>query len=70
MPKLPGISHREAVRVFGKLGFHIAREGKHTIMSNGTVRLTIPRHNPINAFTMADIARDAGLTPEQFRQLL
>ena len=70
MPKLPGISHAQAVRVFGKLGFRIAREGRHTIMSNGRVRLTIPRHNPINAFTMADIARDAGLTPEQFKELL
>ncbi len=70
MPKLPGISHTQAIRVFSKIGFRIAREGKHTIMSNGKVRLTIPRHNPINAFTMADIARDAGLTPEQFRELL
>jgi len=70
MPKLPGINYAQALRVFGKIGFRVAREGKHTIMSNGQVRLTIPRHNPINAFTMADIARDAGLTPEQFRQLL
>jgi predicted RNA binding protein YcfA (HicA-like mRNA interferase family) len=70
MPKLPGISCAQAVRVFGKLGFRVAREGKHTIMSNGRVRLTIPRHNPINPFTMADIARDAGLTPEQFKELL
>jgi predicted RNA binding protein YcfA (HicA-like mRNA interferase family) len=70
MPKLPGISHAQAIRVFGKIGFRIAREGKHTVMSNGKVRLTIPRHTVINAFTMADIARDAGLTPEQFRELL
>ncbi|HXI72176.1 MAG TPA: type II toxin-antitoxin system HicA family toxin [Verrucomicrobiae bacterium] len=70
MPKLPGISYAQALRVFGKIGFRVAREGKHTIMSNGQIRLTIPRHNPINAFTMAGIARDAGLTPEQFRQLL
>jgi len=70
MPKLPGISYAQALRVFGKIGFRVAREGKHAIMSNGQVRLTIPRHNPINAFTMAGIARDAGLTPEQFRQLL
>ena len=46
----------------------IVREGKHTIMSNGRVRLTIPRHTAINAFTMADIAKDAGLTPDQFRE--
>ena len=41
MPKLPGISHAAAVRVFTRLGFRIAREGKHTVMSNGRVRLTI-----------------------------
>ena len=70
MPKLPGIGNAEAVRVFSKLGFRVARQGKHTIMSNGRVRLTIPRHTTINAFTMADIARDAGLTPDQFRELL
>jgi predicted RNA binding protein YcfA (HicA-like mRNA interferase family) len=70
MPKLPGISHAQAVRVFGKIGFRVAREGKHTIMSNGKVRLTIPRHTTINAFTMADIAHDAGLTPDQFKELL
>jgi predicted RNA binding protein YcfA (HicA-like mRNA interferase family) len=70
MPKLPGIGHAEAVRVFNKIGFRIAREGKHTIMSNGKVRLTIPRHTTINAFTMGGLARDAGLTPEEFRKLL
>ena len=70
MPKLPGVSHATAVRVFSKLGFRIAHEGKHTILSNGRVRLTIPRHNAINPFTMAAIAKDAGLTPEQFRELM
>jgi hypothetical protein len=70
MPKLPGISRATAVRVFAKLGFRIAHEDKLTVMSNGRVRLTIPRHNSINPFTMAAIAKDAGLTPEQFRELM
>ena len=70
MPKLPGISRATAVRVFTGLGLRAAHEGKPTVMSNGRVRLTIPRHNPINAFTMASIAGDAGLTPEQFRELM
>ena len=39
-------------------------------MSNGTRILTIPRHNPVNAFTLGGIVRDAGLTVEQFRDLL
>lgn len=70
MPKLPGVSQKEAVRVFQKIGFHIARESGHIVMSNGQVRLTIPRHDPINAITMGAIAKDAGLTPEEFRRLL
>ena len=68
MPRLPGISQRTAVRVFQKLGYEIVRESKHIVMSNGDVRLTIPRHNPINALTMGAIAKDAGLTPEEFRK--
>ena len=39
-------------------------------MSDGTRILTVPRHNPINAFTMGGIVRDAGLIPEDFRTLL
>jgi len=31
---------------------------------------TIPRHNPVNAFTMGGIVQDAGLTVEGFRKLL
>ena len=70
MPKIPGISHLQAIRVLEKVGFRVVREGKHTVMSDGTRILTITRHNPINAFTRGGIAKDAGLTPEAFRQLL
>jgi predicted RNA binding protein YcfA (HicA-like mRNA interferase family) len=70
MPKIPGVSQRDAVRVFMKLGFRIVRESGHIIMSNGKVRLTIPRHSPIHAITLGAIARDAGVTPEEFRALL
>jgi len=70
MPKLPGISQKDAVRVFTKLGYRVARESGHVVMSNGVTRLVIPRHNPINAITMGQIAKTAGLTPDQFRELL
>jgi predicted RNA binding protein YcfA (HicA-like mRNA interferase family) len=52
MLKIPGISADQATRAFMKAGFVILRQGSHTVMSNGHVRLTIPRHNPINACTM------------------
>jgi len=38
-------------------------------MSDGVCRLAIPRDDPINDITMGAIARDAGLTPQQFRDL-
>ena len=70
MPKLPGVPHLRAVKALEKAGFYVARQGKHIVMSNGTRILTIPRHNPVNAFTLGGIVRDAGLTVEQFRELL
>jgi len=39
-------------------------------MTDGDRFLTIPRHNPVNAFTMGGIIHDAGLTIEQFKKLL
>ncbi|HWD41894.1 MAG TPA: type II toxin-antitoxin system HicA family toxin [Fimbriimonas sp.] len=70
MPKIPGVNHLQAIRALEKAGFHTERQGKHVTMSDGVRILTIPRHNPIHAFTMAGIVRDAGLTPEQFKDLL
>jgi hypothetical protein len=70
LPKVPGINHLDAVRAFEKAGFWIARQSKHILMTNGQRILTIPRHNPVNAFTMGGLVRDAGLTVEQFRELL
>jgi predicted RNA binding protein YcfA (HicA-like mRNA interferase family) len=70
LPKLPGVPHRKAVRALEKAGFRVLRQGKHVVMTDGTHILTIPRANPVNAYTMAGIVRDAGLTIEEFRKLL
>jgi predicted RNA binding protein YcfA (HicA-like mRNA interferase family) len=70
VPKIPGVNHLDAVRALEKAGFRVVRQGKHIVMSDGTRILTIPRHNPVNAFTMGGIVRDAGLTVEEFKKLL
>jgi predicted RNA binding protein YcfA (HicA-like mRNA interferase family) len=70
MPKLPGVRHQDAVRVFEKLGYRIIRQSGHIVMSNGEMRLIIPRASPVDSYTMGSIARDAGLTPDEFRRLL
>jgi hypothetical protein len=53
-----------------KVGFAVLRQGKHIVLSDGARILTIPRHNPVNAITMGNIVRDAGLTNDEFRRLL
>jgi predicted RNA binding protein YcfA (HicA-like mRNA interferase family) len=70
MPKLPGINHLDAVRALQKAGFQVLRQGKHIVMTERVHKVTLPRHDPINAYTMAGIVRDAGLTIEEFRRLL
>lgn len=70
MPKIPGINHRDAIRALEKAGFSVVRESKHVIMSDGIRILTIPRANPVDAYTLGGIAKDAGLTVEEFRRLL
>ena len=70
MPKLPGINQRQAVVALEKAGYVVIPQSRHIIMSNGVRTLTIPRHNPINAYTMGNIAKQAGFTPEEFRKLL
>ncbi len=61
MPKLPRVN---------QAGFQIVRQVKHIIMSNGQRRVVIPRNNPVNAYTMAIIVSDAGLTIEQFLKFI
>jgi hypothetical protein len=39
-------------------------------MSKGSTVVTIPRHDPVNAYTMGGIIRDAGMSVEEFRKLL
>ena len=70
MPRLAGVNHLDAVRALETAGFVIIRQGKHIVMSDGTRQVTLPRHNPIKAFTMGGIVKDAGLTAEEFRELL
>ncbi|MDE2787394.1 MAG: type II toxin-antitoxin system HicA family toxin [Chloroflexota bacterium] len=70
MPRIPGISYRRAVRALEKVGFVVERETKHTVMVKDGIKVSIPRHNPVAAGTMGSIVRRAGLTVEEFRELL
>jgi predicted RNA binding protein YcfA (HicA-like mRNA interferase family) len=70
MPKLAGVNHLDAVRAFERAGFRVLRQGKHIVMTDGVRVVIIPRHNPVNAFTMGGIIRDAGMSIDEFKSLL
>jgi hypothetical protein len=68
--KLAGVPHLKAVRALERAGFRIIRQSKHIVLTDGRRTLTVPRANPINAYTMGTIIRAAGLTIDEFRRLL
>ena len=70
MPRFPGVNHQRAIRAFAKAGFRVARQSGHIVMTNGPVVLIIPRNNPIDAYTMGGLIARAGLTVDEFRDLL
>ena len=69
MPHLPVLSGRRVVRVFGKLGWQIARQrGSHIILAKDgeLATLSVPDHREVARGTLRSLIRDAGLTVEEF----
>ena len=70
MPRFSGVNHLRAIKALERAGFSRYRNSKHVIMKKGTITIPVPRHNPIDPFTMGSIIQRAGLTAEEFRALL
>jgi len=68
--KLAGVPHLKVIRALEQAGFRVIRQSKHVILSDGKRHLTVPRANPIDAYTMGGIIREAGMTIDEFRRLL
>ena len=64
------LSSERLVKALSKVGFKIVKQGKHIGMSDGTHRITIPRHKRLNPYTVQSIIKDAGSTDEEFKKLL
>ena len=72
--KLPRITAAEAIRALEKAGFSLARQsGSHKIYKNSEgKRVTLPFHSGkiLHPKVLKSILADAGLTVEQFAELL
>lgn len=75
MPPLPVISGRECANVLEKVGFIIVRQrGSHIIMRrtlpSPARTISIPDHDTLDRGTLRSIIRQAGLTVQEFMDLL
>ena len=73
MPKLPRISGQRAVQAFQRAGWEVARQrGSHIVLTKpGSIyTLSIPLHPVLGPGLLRDLIRKAGLTIEEFIELL
>ena len=74
MPKLPVVSGQDVVRALTKAGFEVHHQkGSHIILKQTVApfaRLSVPNHKEIKRGLLMSILRDAGMTREQFVNLL
>ena len=72
MPHLPVISGDDFVKAIRKLGYQLDHtEGSHMILfhpSRG--RLSVPRHKELGRGLLRALIRDAGITRDEFLQLI
>ena len=73
MPQLPVVSGHEARRPFEKAGWTFDRQkASHMILIKAGVpaNLSVPNHRELDRGLLRGLIRDAGLTVEQFIELL
>ena len=73
MPRLPRVSGREARRAFERAGWTYSRtRGDHMILRRlpGKRSLVVPDHDALASFIRAEPLRTAGLTVDEFLDLL
>ncbi len=73
MGKLGNISGKEAVKAFQNAGWQrIGQVGSHVVMVKTGVRvnLSIPQHKELSVGTLRALIRNAGMSVDQFLELL
>jgi len=70
--KLPRISGLDAIKAFARIGYCVKRQrGSHVVLGcPERSPLVVPVHRELADGTLRQLIRDAGLTVEQFIELL
>jgi predicted RNA binding protein YcfA (HicA-like mRNA interferase family) len=73
LTKLPQVSGRKAVRAFQRAGWEVSRQrGSHVVLTKpgSIVTLPVPMHDPVGRGLLHDLIRKAGLSDDDFLDLL
>jgi predicted RNA binding protein YcfA (HicA-like mRNA interferase family) len=73
MSKLPVVSGQECVRIMGEAGFYVKRRhGSHIILRRDDpfCQVTVPDHKELDRGTLRSIIKQAGLSVEEFVNLI
>ena len=71
MSKLPQLSWRDIVKALTREGFRVVRQrGSHLILVKDEHVVPVPKHKAIKRCLLQAIIVEAGLTREEFLQLL
>ena len=73
MSKLPVISGRECVKALERAGFRVRRQsGSHIILRRESpfAQVVVPDHKKLDRGTLRSIIRHAGLSVDEFNQLI
>jgi predicted RNA binding protein YcfA (HicA-like mRNA interferase family) len=61
----------KVIRALTQAGFKvISQKGNHIFLTDEKHKITVPRHDPIKKGTLLSIIQQAGLTKEEFLELL
>ena len=71
LSKLPRLSWQKVVKTLSKDGFQIVRQkGSHLILAKDEIIVPVPKHKEIKRGLLLEIMAEAGLTKEEFLELL
>lgn len=73
MGRLGNISGKRAAKAFERAGWYrVGQVGSHLVMSKATIRvnLSIPQHKELAPGTLRALIRNAGMTVDEFLELL
>ena len=71
MPKLPRIKGKDCCKALSRLGFSEVRQrGSHVVMRRGESGCVVPLHKELKTGTLSGILRQAGISTDEFIEVL